>query len=77
MHCCDWAGGEWSAAIVHRAGVRSPPEACKAVPPLHRTASTAYHNRGSLRFLRVLPPRLVNECSPPWRLWRTYTPQPH
>mmetsp|Transcript_29434 Transcript_29434/g.80768 ORF Transcript_29434/g.80768 Transcript_29434/m.80768 type:complete len:81 (+) Transcript_29434:411-653(+) len=28
----------------------------------------AYHNRGTPRFLRALPPRLVDGCSPPWRL---------
>ena len=49
---------------------RSPPEACKGALSVQRAAKT-------LRFLRALPPRLVDGCSPPWRLWRTYTPQPH
>ena len=84
LRCCDWAGRERSAATFLRVehwpahdDVRSLSEAPQGAVSVHRAKSTTYHKQETLRFLLTTTPTLVDGRSPPGRLWRTHTPQPH
>jgi hypothetical protein len=77
QHSCDWAGGERPTASVLRVEHWTPMRMCAAYQRLPKGALSVQRAAKTLRSLRALPPRLVDGCSPPWRLWRTYTPQPH